>query len=127
MPNLASRLIPNLIRTLMNPPKEVGLMRKFVSAARSVTTGQVGLLLGILHLNKYLFWLKGYAINPLSDEELITMTAYYERVVEFPLEQERNYWAPELLRKSDEKLERITAKYQEKLMSILSRVVSEAA
>ena len=110
-----------------NPPKEVGLLRKFVSTARSVTTGQVDLPLGILRLEMNLYWLKGYGIKPLSDEELKTVNAYYERIREFPLEQERKYWAPELLRQSDEKLGGITEKYQDKLMSILVRIVSEAA
>ena len=95
----------------MNPPKDVGLMRKFVSTARSVTTGQVGLPFGILRLHKNLHWLKGYGINPLSGEEWDTVNDYYGRIREFPLEQERSYWAPELLEKSDEKLGRITAKY----------------
>ena len=110
-----------------NPPKEVGLLRKFVSTARSVITGQVGLPLGILRLHKNLYWLKGYGINPLSDEDLETVNTYYGSIREFPLEQERNYWAPDILRQSDERLERITAKYQQKIMSILSRIVSEAA
>ncbi|MDQ2771586.1 MAG: hypothetical protein M3Y54_13935 [Bacteroidota bacterium] len=111
----------------MNPPKEVGLFRKFVSTARSVTTGHVGLPLGILRLHKNLYWLKGYDINPLSNEELETVNTYYELIREFPLGQERSYWGPEVLRKSEEKLDRITAKYQEEIMSILCRIVAEAA
>ena len=110
-----------------NTPKEVGLLRKFVSTARSATTGQVGLPLGILRLDKNLYWLKGYGINPLSNEDLETVNAYYGSIREFPLEQERNYWAPEILKQSDERLARITAKYEEKIMSILLRIVSEAA
>ena len=83
-----------------NPPKEVGLLRKFVLTARSVTTGQFGLPLGILRLNKNLFWLKGYNINPLTDEELKIIEAYYARIVEIPLEKERLAWAPDILKKT---------------------------
>ena len=54
----------------MNPPKEVGLMRKLVSTARSVTTKQVALPLGILRLMKNLAWLEHYDIRPLLPEEL---------------------------------------------------------
>ena len=110
----------------MNPPKEVGLMRKLVSTARSVITKQVELPLGILRLTKNLAWLKHHNVNPLTSEELAIVEDYYDRIKELPLGQERIYWSPELLMKSDEKLERITAKYQEKLLSILSRIVSEA-
>ena len=109
-----------------NPPKEVGLLRKFVSTARSVTTGQVGLPLGILRLNKNLFWLKRYNINPLTDEELKNPEAYYARIVEFPLDQERLAWAPDILKKLDEKLECITIKYRPQLMGVLTRIVAEA-
>jgi hypothetical protein len=110
----------------MNPPKEVGLMQKLVSTARSVTTKQVALPLGVLRLMKNLDWLDPYDIRPLSPEELAIVKDYYGRIRELPLEQERNYWAPELLKAADEKLERITAKYQDRLMAILTRIVSEA-
>ena len=72
-----------------DPPKGVGLLRKFVSTARSVTTGQVELPLGILRLNKNLSWLKGYNTNPLTDEELKIIEAYFAQIIEFPLEKER--------------------------------------
>ncbi|WP_201982009.1 hypothetical protein [Hymenobacter rubidus] len=111
----------------MNPPKEVGLLRKLVSTARSVTTKQVALPLGILRLTKNLAWLEPYGIHPLKPAELAAVKDYYGRIRELPLEQERNYWAPDLLRAADEKLERITATYQDKLMAILTRIVSEAA
>lgn len=110
-----------------NPPKEVGLLRKLVSTARSVTTGQVGLPLGILRLEKNLYWLKGYNITPLTSEELKIVKAYYARIAEFPLEEERLAWAPDILEKLDEKLERITAKYRPQLMEMLTRIVAEAA
>jgi hypothetical protein len=110
-----------------NPSKEVGLMRKFVSTARSIITEQVGLPLGILRLNKNLAWLKGYNISPLTDEELKVVKAYYNRIYEFPLEQERLAWAPEKLKEFDEKLERITFRYRPQLMVVLTRIVTEAA
>ena len=112
---------------MANPPKSVSLLRKFVSTARSVTTGQVGLPLGIVRLDKNLTWLSYHDIKPLSKEELEIIKAYYERIKEFPIEQERLYWSPDVLQKLDEKLERITAKYQARLMEILSRIVAEAA
>ena len=127
LPNLAFRSGPNTILPPMNPPKEVGLMRKFVSTARSVTTKQVALPLGILRLMQNLAWLEHYDIRPLLPEELTTVKDYYGHIKELPLEQERNYWAPELLRTADEKLERITTKYQDKLMLILARIVAKAA
>ena len=111
----------------MNPPKEVGLMRKLVSTARSVTTNQVTLPLGILRLMKNLAWLEHYDIRPLKPEELAVVKDYYGHIRELPLEQERNYWAPEILKAADEKLDRITAKYQNELMVMLTRIVSEAA
>jgi hypothetical protein len=110
-----------------NPSKEVGLMRKFVSTARSIITEQVGLPLGILRLNKNLAWLKGYNISPLTDEELKVVKAYYNRIYEFPLEQGRLAWAPEKLKEFDEKLERITFRYRPQLMVVLTRIVTEAA
>ena len=110
-----------------NPPKEVGLLRKFVSTARSVTTGQVGLPLGILRLEKNLFWLKGCNITPLTSAELKIVKAYYALIVEFPLEQERLAWAPDILESLDEKLERITSKYRPQLMEMLTRIATEAA
>ena len=109
-----------------DPPKEGGLLRKFVSTAYLVTTGQVGLPLGILRSNKNLFWLKGYNINPLTDEELKIVEAYYARIVEFPLEQERLTWVPDILKKLDERLECITIKYRPQLMGFLTRIVAEA-
>ncbi|MBC6989834.1 hypothetical protein H9I52_09085 [Hymenobacter sp. BT491] len=111
----------------MNPPKSIGLLRKFVSTARSVTTGQVSLPLGIMRLERNLYWLAQYDIRPLSDEELKTVNAYCSRIKEFPIEQERTYWEPNTLQSLDEKLERITAKYQPRLLSILVRIVTETA
>ena len=110
----------------MNPPKEVGLMRKLVSTARSITTRQVPLPLGILRLMKNLAWLEHHGVRPLMPEELATVKDYYGRIRELPLEEERNYWAPDLLRAADEKLERITAKYHDQLMAILARIASGA-
>ena len=110
-----------------NPPQEIGLLRKSISTARSITTGQVGLPLGILWLKKNLFWLNGYNINPLTTEELKIVEVYYARIAEFPLDQERLAWAPEALKKLDEKLERITAKYRPQLIATLTRIVAEAA
>ena len=110
-----------------NPPKEVGLLRKFVSTACSITTGQVGLPLEIVRLDRNLTWLKEYDINPLTSDELNIIEAYYGRISELPIEQERLVWAPDKLEKLDEKLERITAKYRPELMEIMHRIVAEAA
>ncbi|WP_216688758.1 DUF2489 domain-containing protein [Hymenobacter siberiensis] len=110
-----------------NPPKEVGLLRKFISTARSITTGQVDLSLGILRLEKNLFWLKGYDINPLTTDELKIVNDYYDRIRELPIEEERLAWAPDKLEKLDEKLERITTRYRPQLMEILNRIVTEAS
>jgi len=110
-----------------NPPKEVGLLRKFVSTACSITTGQVGLPLGIVRLDRNLTWLKEYNINPLTSDELNILEAYYGRISELPIEQERFAWAPDKLEKLDEKLERITAEYWPELMEIMHRIVAEAA
>ena len=109
-----------------NPPKEIGLLRKFVSTARSITTGQVALPLGIIRLNKNLTWLGYHNIQPLNKEELHIVNTYYNRIKEFPIEQERAYWSPDVLQKLDAKLERITAKCQPELMIILLRVTAEA-
>jgi hypothetical protein len=127
LPNLALYLVPSTILPSMNPPKEVGLMRKLVSTARSVTTKQVALPLGVLRLMKNLAWLEPYGVHPLMPEELTVVKDYYGRIRELPLEQERNYWAPELLRAADEKLEGITTDYQDRLMHILARIVTDAA
>ena len=110
-----------------NPPKEVGLMRKFVSTARSVVTGQVGLPLGILRLERNLFWLREYDVNPLTSDERKVIRAYHSRIIEFPIEEERLAWAPDKLAELDERLERITAKYRSQLLEILNRIVAEAA
>jgi hypothetical protein len=83
--------------------------------------------LGIIRLDRNLYWLSNHNIKPLSDEELAVIKAYYARIKEFPIEQERNYWSPEILKGLDERLERITAKYHPELMSILRRIVTEAA
>ena len=111
----------------MNPPKEVGLIRKFVPTTRSITTKQVELSLGILRVMKNPTWLEYHNIRPLTSEELTTIEAYYDRIKELPLGPERTQWSPELLSKADAKPGRITAKYQEKRMSVFSRIVPEAA
>ena len=59
-----------------------------------------------------MFWLKRYNINPLKDEELKIIEAYFAQIVEFPLEKERLAWAPDILKKLDEKLECITIKHR---------------
>ena len=46
-----------------------------------------------------LFWLKGYNINPLTDEELKIVEAYYAQTVKIPLKKERLAWAPDILKK----------------------------
>ena len=71
-------------------------------------------------------WLEPFDVRPLRPDKLAAIKDYYGRIRELPLEQERNYWAPELLQAADEKLERITAKYRPKLMEILNRIVAEA-
>lgn len=73
-----------------------------------------------------MFWLKGYNINPLTDEELKIVEAYFAQIVEFPLEKERLAWVPDILKKSAEKLECITIKYQPQLMGVLTRIVADA-
>ncbi|TGD77134.1 hypothetical protein [Hymenobacter wooponensis] len=109
-----------------NPPKSVGLFRKFVSTARSITTGQVSIPLGVRRLDKHLYWLSDYNIKPLNDAEVATVKEYCALIREFPIEQERNYWAPGVLKEIDERLDQITAKYQPELMNILLRIVTEA-
>ena len=83
--------------------------------------------LSIIQLHRNLYWLSCHNITPLSKEELQTVNAYYERIKEFPIERERLYWAPDLLRRLDEKLDHETAKYQAKLISILTRIVTDVA
>ena len=109
-----------------NPPKEIGLLREFISTARSITTGQVASPIGITRLNKNLIWLKNYNIDPLAEEELNAVNTYYDCIRKFPVGQERAYWGPEILQKLDIELETITAKYRSELMRILMRVVAEA-
>ena len=109
-----------------NPPKSIGLLKKFVSTARSIITGQVGLPLGIMRLHKNFIGCRIHGIKPLSDDDLRIINSYYDLIKEYPIEQERLEWAPDVLQKLDENLERITKASEPKIMPILIRIVTEA-
>ncbi|GAB3222874.1 hypothetical protein GCM10027346_01300 [Hymenobacter seoulensis] len=111
-----------------DPPKSVGLFRKFVSTARSITTGQVALPLGISRLNKNVYWLKWHKIKPLTDEELKIVEAYYAQIMNYPLdEKQQHIWAPAALQRKQAELKELTDLYRPHLMPILTRIVTEAA
>ena len=111
---------------MANPAKSVGLLRKFVSTARSVTTGQVGLPLGILRLHTILYWLRQQDVNPLVEEDLQVLEAYYAQIIDFPIGDERHSWSLEALQKEDAELQELTALYESQLRAILHKIVAEA-
>ncbi|RSK33084.1 DUF2489 domain-containing protein [Hymenobacter metallilatus] len=111
---------------MTNPLKSVSLLRKLVSTARSVTTGQVGLPLGILRLHTILYWLRQQNVTPLSEEDVQVLEAYHAQIIDFPIGDERHNWSLEALQKEDAELQELTALYQPQLMAVLYRIVAEA-
>jgi|SRR5271155_2332587 len=90
-----------------NPPKSVALLKKLVSAARSIVTYQMGLPVGCIRVRNILVRLR-----PHIELSYPVFDGYLESVRDLPISSERLKWNYDALRDADKKLEAASSRFR---------------
>jgi hypothetical protein len=89
-------------------------IKKPVSNAGAIVTQQIGLPLGVLRMERIIFWIN--RIEPLSNIDLQIFSDYFALTREFPIGTVRLFYDKNFLKKFDKELDKLTLKYKDKII-----------
>ncbi|MEJ1958336.1 MAG: DUF2489 domain-containing protein [Nitrosomonadales bacterium] len=103
----------------MTPEQEIARKKKLVSAAKALLSLQVGFAIGCVRIQKILYWLRMW-----DCQEGQVFREFLNATREMPIGNDRLFWSPEALIKSDAKLTKIEAKYRPAILNACVNIIA---
>ncbi|MES1222080.1 MAG: hypothetical protein ABUT20_41680 [Bacteroidota bacterium] len=96
-------------------------IRKLVSNARAIVTGQIDFPDGSLKMEKILLWIN--SIQPITETSFDIFVEFNKKTIPFAIGQERLAWHKDSLIGKDKELNNLVFIYREKLLEKCSEII----
>lgn len=96
-------------------------IRKLVSNARAIETGQIDFPSGSLKMEKILFWIN--SIQPIAETNFDIFLEFNKKTIPFAIGPERLTWHKDSLIAKDKELNYLVFIYREKLLEKCSEII----
>jgi hypothetical protein len=96
---------------------------KLVSNARAILTNQIEFTLGVLKMQKIMYWIN--RIEPLTEVDLQIFLEFNKKTVVFAIGNERKFWQKEALEMQDKALDILILKYKDGIFDKCFEIVNK--